>query len=330
MDIQKAFSFITEDEQWVQKLAVGVGVILVSGLLSVVLVGILGYLILAGYGIRLLQNVRDGVAKPLPEWNDWGGDLSRGFKYAVVGFIWALPLMLLTIPSSIGGILAENGGDAGSFLGAIIMVCSSCLSFVYGIFVWLAGPGFTISFARDEKISSGLMLTDIWAWTRQNLGQVIIAALVVMGAGLVFFLGATVFGALLCIVGLILTWPLAGLAVTLVQHHLYGQLARSYPMAPVHGATPVPPAPVAPVGEAPFTAPAESELRVDDIAAETPGEVATGDMTYDEMMADIAEEEVVDVTFSEEDIVQEDIAIEQIDVTPDDQESADDAARPSA
>lgn len=253
MDIQRAFTFITEDERWLQKLAIGVGLILASMILSAVLVGILGYLILAGYTIRLLQNVRDGVGKPLPEWDDWGGDLSRGFKYAVVGFIWALPIILLTVPSSIGGALADGGGDFGGFVGGVIVIFSSCLSFVYGIFIALAQPGFTISFARDEKISSGLMLTDIWQWTRSNLGQVVIAALVVLGATLALMLGASVIGVLLCVIGLIITLPLAMLAMTLVQHHLYGQLARSYPMYPPR------PAPVTPPSSAPVM-PADSGL----------------------------------------------------------------------
>ena len=92
MDIAKGLTFITEDEEYIRKLAIGVGLILISSLLSIVLVGILGFFILAGYGLRLLENVRDGVEKPLPEWDDWGGDLSRGFKYMIVTIIWAIPI----------------------------------------------------------------------------------------------------------------------------------------------------------------------------------------------------------------------------------------------
>ena len=294
MDIQKAFTFITDDEAWIQKLAIGVGVILASVILSVILVGILGFLILAGYTIRLLQNVRDGVPKPLPEWDDWGGDLSRGFKYAIVGLIWGLPLIIFSVPSSIGSALAQNGGNAAQFIGSIVTVCAGCLSFIYGVFLALAQPGFTISFARDEKISSGLMLTDIWEWTRANLGQVIIVSLVAIGAALVIFLGASVIGALLCGIGLIVTLPLAGLVTSLVQHHLYGQLARGCPMYPVRSVPAVPPAPVAPMADEPVmpTPDAETEMWADEI---TPADDAAAPQTGD--------------------VADEDVTVEQIDVT---------------
>ena len=99
MDIAKALTFITEDERWVEKLAIGVGIILVSGLLTPMLIGLLGFFIIAGYSIRLLQNVRDGQPRPLPEWNQWSEDFVRGFKIAVVTLIWALPIHFISSSS---------------------------------------------------------------------------------------------------------------------------------------------------------------------------------------------------------------------------------------
>ena len=80
MDIGKALTFVTEDPRWKEKIAIGTAVILISGLLSVILIGILGYFIVAGYTVRLLQNVRDGKSAPLPEWDEWAEDLTRGFR----------------------------------------------------------------------------------------------------------------------------------------------------------------------------------------------------------------------------------------------------------
>ena len=60
MDIGKALTFFTEDERWVEKMAIGTGVAVVSLVLSPVLIGIVGFLIIAGYSVRLLQHVRDG------------------------------------------------------------------------------------------------------------------------------------------------------------------------------------------------------------------------------------------------------------------------------
>jgi hypothetical protein len=97
MDIGRALTFFTEDERWIEKTAIGTGVLLLSTLLSFVLVGVVGFFIVMGYGVRLLQNVRDGVNPILPEWDQWGDDLSRGFKLFVVQFIWALPILLIVV-----------------------------------------------------------------------------------------------------------------------------------------------------------------------------------------------------------------------------------------
>ncbi len=242
MDIGRAITFITEDENWLKKAGIGTGVILISMLLSPVLVGFVGFLILSGYAIRLLQNVRDGRAQPLPEWDEWGGDLSRGFKYVVVALVWSLAAYLMMVPLFIGGALADSGG-AGEFIGSAIILCTSCLLMLYGIFVALAAPGFTISFAHDEHIGSGLKVTKIWAWTRANLGQVIIVMLVVMAVSFIASILAGIVGVILCVIGLAVTLPLSILFLTLFQYHLYGQLAREHPMYDSSSAVPAPLAP---------------------------------------------------------------------------------------
>lgn len=271
MDIMKAVTFIPEEDRWIEKLAIGVGVILVSSVLSVILIGVLGFFILIGYAIRLMQNVRDGVQPVLPEWNEWGGDLTRGFKYAVVGFVWGLGILLLSIPTFLGAIM--TGGD-NSFIqgiGTLIMGVGLCLSILYGIFILLAQPGFTIAFAEDERISSGLALSKIWNWTMANLGQVIIVAISIFIGSFIISSLAGIVGLLLCGVGLLVTTPLAMLITYIFQFHLFGQLAREFPM---DGSRPAPaPAP------APSDAPSEPTGLIETEQApaveDGPGEEAT-------------------------------------------------------
>ena len=116
MDIGRALTFYTEDERWIEKTAIGTGVILLSILLSFILVGVVGFLIVMGYGVRLLQNVRDDVSPVLPEWDQWGDDLSRGFKLFVVQLIWALPIILIVVPITIVTILVGNSGAAAQIV----------------------------------------------------------------------------------------------------------------------------------------------------------------------------------------------------------------------
>jgi hypothetical protein len=190
--------------------------------LTIALIGVLGFLILGGYSIRLLQNVRDGQEYPLPEWDDWGGDFMRGLKYVVVGIVWALPLIIFSIPLAIGGAITDGNG-AAQFFGVSILICAGCLMFLYGLFVALAAPGFTIAYSTDERINSGLQFTEIYQWTMANVGQVVVAVLVVLLAQAVLgMLGAVL---IVCLVGP----ALASLATSIFQHHVYGQLAREYP-----------------------------------------------------------------------------------------------------
>ncbi|MBX3012581.1 MAG: DUF4013 domain-containing protein [Caldilineaceae bacterium] len=226
MDIAKAVTFITEDERWGEKIGIGVGVTLFSTLLAPVLIGVLGYLILAGYSIRLLQNVRDGQPKPLPEWNQWSEDLVRGLKLAAVALIWSLPIFVVIVPMGIGGVLVDSRRDAAQFLGSMILFGGVCLTMLYGLLIAVLTPGFTIAFARDEEIRSGLQLTAIWQWTRQNLAQVLLVSIIYLAGSFVLSLVAMITGVILCFIGLAVTIPLGILVTMLFQHHLYGQLAR--------------------------------------------------------------------------------------------------------
>jgi hypothetical protein len=117
---------------------------------------------------------------------------------------------------------------------------------LYGIFVALATPGFTIGFARDEQIRSGLELRDIWGWTQENISQVVVVALIFLVAAFAFALLGGIVGVLLCVVGLIITIPLATLVTYLFQYHLYGQLAN---LSPMDGVARVVPAPITPPSE---------------------------------------------------------------------------------
>ena len=238
MDIAKALTFITEDERWLEKLAIGVGIVLISSFLAPLLIGLLGFFIVAGYAIRLLQNVRDGQPRPLPEWNQWSEDFVRGLKIAIVTLIWALPIFVVIVPMGVGVALADSGREAAEIFGGLILFGSLSLTVLYGLVVALLTPGFTIAFARDEEIRSGLQLTEIWQWTQQHLGQLLLIGIVYLAASFALGITAMLAGLLLCGVGLIVTMPLSTLVIMLFQHHLYGQLARENREPAVPATTP--------------------------------------------------------------------------------------------
>jgi hypothetical protein len=225
MDFIRALTFITEDERWKEKIAMGTVVALISGMLTVVLVGVLGIFIMMGYSLRLMQNVQRGDPHPLPEWDQWGEDLTRGFKLFIVTLVWSLPAVLVALPVVFGSILAGANSDVASVFGASIVMLGMCLSFLYGIFIYLVMPAFTVRFAEAEQISDGLRVSEVWEWTRMRLGDVIMFLVAFVIALLVIGTVGWIAGMVLCFVGLIVTLPLAVLLTWLYQYHLMGQLA---------------------------------------------------------------------------------------------------------
>ena len=226
MDIGRALTYFTEDERWVEKTAIGTGLFLVSSLLSVVLIGLLGFFILFGYMVRLVQNVRDGVQPALPEWNQWGDDLVRGVKLACVYVVWALPIIFVSVPLSIFGAILDESFRYGDDVMGLFLLCSFCLTFLVAIAYAVLQPGFTIAFARKEQISDGLQASEIWNWTRDNIGNVVIVAILTVIASVIISAVGSIIGTILCVVGLVVTLPLSQLVTYYVQSHLYGQLAR--------------------------------------------------------------------------------------------------------
>lgn len=224
MDIARALTFFTEEERWIEKTTIGTLVILVSSLLSFVLVGILGFFIVTGYGIRLMRNVQQGVRPVLPEWDQWGDDLVRGVKLVAAQFIWALPIIVAVLPTVFGAAIADSSRGAGEFVGSMLILCGSCLSILYGLFLVVLQPGITLAFARREQISDAFQFTSIWQWTRDHLSNVAIVAIVYLVGSMIISTVASIVGVVLCVIGLLVTLPLGQLIITYFQFHLYGQL----------------------------------------------------------------------------------------------------------
>lgn len=225
MDFGRAFTFMFDDPDWLKKLAIGTGVGALAVLLMPFLVGLIPFMVVMGYTVVALRNVMNGETRPMPEWDDWGGFLSRGFKVVAATFIWMLPALLLIIPLVIGSVLTDQG-QGGEAIGIAILCCASCLFLVWILFVALITPAIWIRIAQTDEFTSAFTLGQMWQFTRDNLGNVIVAILLVdVVAGIIAaFVGSL--GFILLFVGIIITIPLATLWQYLVQAHLFGQIAR--------------------------------------------------------------------------------------------------------
>jgi hypothetical protein len=220
MDIANSFTFMFEDPEWLRKLGIGFLVVLLGALFSVVLIGLVPLIMVLGYILDVTRNVLDGQANPLPEWNDWEGFLRRGLKLAGVLIVWSLPLILISIPLGFGAALAGNGSQSNiaTAMGSLISLCGVCLALGWGLVFLVFTPAIYIRLARTNRFSSGFEFAKLWAFTRENISNVIVAILLIIVAGLVGGF-ASIF---------VVTIPLVMLWKMLVEAHLYGQVgARS-------------------------------------------------------------------------------------------------------
>jgi hypothetical protein len=218
MDFGKAFTYMFQDPNWIAKLGIGTLLVLVGIALSPLLIGFLPLLIVTGY-------VQLGHEHPLPEWQDWGKFFMLGLKLGVALFIWALPMFIGFVPVLAGSVLSDNGNSGGAgAIAALLIICGSCLMFLWGLFIALLTPAIYARIAATNRFGSAFELGRIWEFTRDNLGNVIIAIVLVWLAGLIAAIAGMLGFAALCI-GALITIPLASLWQYLVQAHLFGQIA---------------------------------------------------------------------------------------------------------
>ncbi len=215
MEIGKAFTYVNEDEAWIKKIAIGAVLVLLSFLLIPILP-------LVGYQIRIIRNVIDGKDRPLPEWDDFGQLFIDGVIVVVAGFVYALPIILISVCSSIVSASMDSGNMEGA--GIAIVIALGCLSALFGIALAFIGPALYIQYARTGEFGALFRFGEVIAITRENLVDILIAILVNMIASFVVFLATLI--TIITICGPIIV-ILAGTAwVMYATAHLYGQIAR--------------------------------------------------------------------------------------------------------
>ncbi len=217
MDIGKAFTFVTDDENWIMKLVIG-GVIML-----VPIVNFAGF----GYMAEVVRRVMDDDPDVLPDWGEFGQFFADGLKLFVGFFIYALPMVLVAcVMGIIGGAtgaLGENM-DADTLGGAmaIVMLGLECIMFVLALIPSVLAPAILARFAEERTIGSMLRFGEVIGFATANLGSYIVVLLI---AGVAMYIIAPL-GIIACGIGVIFTawWAY------LVFAHLTGQLARQNSM----------------------------------------------------------------------------------------------------
>ena len=203
MDIGRSFTYMFDDEDWLKKIAIG-------GALNIVPVV---NFISIGYGLRTLNNVAEGTETPLPEWDDWGGDFTKGLMVTIASLIASIPIWAVYVLSAIVAALAGRGSDVAGVCAAGV----SCLAVLWGIAMLVYLPAAVIRYAAQEEFRAFFQFNEVFAFIRDNLSDYIVVILLMLAATIAAFL----VGLVACVIGALFT----GFWATLVSSHLMGQLS---------------------------------------------------------------------------------------------------------
>jgi hypothetical protein len=215
VDVGRAFGFVFQDPRWVSKIAIG-------GLL--LLVPIFGWFVIYGYSLSVARRVAsEGTDLPLPEWESLGQLFVEGFRGFAVGFVWTLPVTIISllISAATGGFDSDGSGEG---LGGCI---TAPLSIAVAFFI----PAAVTRAAVEQRFGAGLEFSRVFEIVRGRFGDYLMVFLISILAAIVGSLG---------LIGLCIGILFTIFYSTLITSHAYGQ---AYYRATGGSIAPVAPAP---------------------------------------------------------------------------------------
>ena len=228
--------FRSTDPRIRNKLMTGTLYVLVSMVLSVVLVGVVGFFIVGGYGLRLLRNVRTHQEHPLPEWDQWQTDLRNGFFLFVAYLVWLLPFFVVSLVVNLVGNepaplpamdSLDSFGTAFSYSLGAIGFGRSLVALLPTVLGSILGPAIAIALAQRMELADAFKFGNVLAWVARNWVQCLLASVIAGLISLLISVVAALTGALALGIGVIVTLPFGFLMSSIYQHHLFGQLAQT-------------------------------------------------------------------------------------------------------
>jgi hypothetical protein len=200
MNFTKAFTYIFDDPRWLEKLVIP---------LLVTLIPVIGWMVAAGYLLRVTRNVAEHQVEPLPEL-EFGADLGRGFNLFVASLVYVLVSTLLFLPLA----LTENGSDI-PFFAIALAIFGGLLILLYALFMMIIMPVVKANLAVKGRLGAAFDFKEIF----RMIGNNFTAWLIVIGGTILCNGIIAPLGGILLIVGAIIT----GFYAQLIIAHLTGQ-----------------------------------------------------------------------------------------------------------
>ena len=196
IDFLRAFTFVTEDPDWIKKILLGGLFTLLGGLC------IVGAPFVAGYGLRVIARAARGESRPLPEWEDWGGLFMDGLK--AIG-VYLVCLLALLIPigglgcalAFVAGGLSKGSENAAAGVASLGIMGLVGLFFLLLLILLIYLPAAFIRLAVTGRFGVVFDFSENVALIKRNLGNYALAIVIyIVGSN------AASIGVILCIVGI--------------------------------------------------------------------------------------------------------------------------------
>ena len=207
-----AFTFQFKDDEWIKKFAI-------AALFT--LIPFIGPLFLAGWGLEITRRVIVQDPEPLPEWNDFGNYIVKGLQLIIIGFVYALPVILVqacTQGAYAAGTENFYNDDAFVAISIVIQTCMGCLTFFYSIFLGLFLPAAIGHFAAEGEFGAAFRFGEIFRILKTGPAAYVVVLLASFVMPFIALLGL-----MFCLIGALFTFPYA---MTVIQY-LYGEAYRA-------------------------------------------------------------------------------------------------------
>jgi hypothetical protein len=230
MDIGKSLSFVPEDENWLSK--IGIGAVISA-------IPVLNFA-WNGYLVDLMRNTANYDPRPLPEWDDLGGQFTRGLLVSIAMLIYSLPALLvvcLALGTMIGPALLsgeEIADELAAASGGLIVLATCCMC-VYVLALTFFLPAVFINYARRGTFASTFHLGEIFHIITANLGDYLAAWAVTLGIsfviGIVISGLSTLVGWIPCVgwIAAVVVGAVAQAWGSAIFAHLFGQVGSQIP-----------------------------------------------------------------------------------------------------
>ena len=145
MDIGRVLAGITDDKDWLVKLAIAALITALSVITTPILIGLAGWAVLLGYMTQTVRRVRQNEPTPLPEWGDMVELAKLGGPALLAYLVYLLPNLLVGGCSLLLVFTTSNTSFTSTGVMIGLLCCLLPLLFFYNI---LIAPLFALGMGR--------------------------------------------------------------------------------------------------------------------------------------------------------------------------------------